>query len=473
MAGECAGRSDSTVPRAALAGWILFDWAAQPFFSLVQTFGYAPYFVRVLAGDPVTGQALWGYGTAAAALLVAVISPPLGALADHVGRRKLWTGIAGAIYAACCLLLWFFRPGEPGAAFMALAAFCAATVAIEIAVVFNNAMLPGLVSRTRIGLMSGLGAAFGNVGGIVAIACVLSLLLAHPGTGKTLLGIQPILGLDGARQEGARAIGPFSALWFALFVLPLFFFTPDTRHPKADTFAIKASLSTLRQTLRELPHHPNLLRFLVANMIYTDGLVALLAFSGIFASGILGWSAVQIGLFGIVVTSAGVAGAFGGGALADRIGARTVVLTALAVLMAAILLLLNLAPDRIGPFAVEPPRPERPLFGSTAEHAYLAAGIFIGLCFGALLASTRVLLIQLSSPERLTQHFALFALSGRITSFLGPLSVAVATQLIGSQRAGLAVLIFFFGTGMGLLMTVRAPAGETPGARAGTPNPVA
>ncbi|WP_245974155.1 MFS transporter [Bosea caraganae] len=442
-------------PRLALAGWVLFDWAAQPFFSLVQTFGYAPYFVRVMVGDPVAGQAYWGYGTAVAALLIAVLSPTLGAIVDQMGRRKLWIGATGAIYALCCVLLWFCRPGEPGAIVMALAAVCVAAVAIEIAVMVNNAMLPGLVDRSHVGRLSGLGAALGNVGGVVATLLVLTLFVANPGTGKTLLGIAPILGLDGAHQEGARAIGPFSALWFGCFILPLLLFTPDARPIRTGTPTIRAGLSALRASLRELPRHPALLRFLIANMIYTDGLVALFAMGGIFASSILGWTAIQVGLFGMLVTTAGIAGALAGGSLVDRIGARAVVLLTLGLLMAALAGTLSLGPDHVGPWAVAPPRPDRVLFDSAAERVYLAIGTLIGLCSGALLASTRIVLIGLAPPDRLTQFFGLFALSGRVTAFLGPLSVAVATQLMASQRAGIAVLMVFFAVGMALLATVK------------------
>jgi len=455
MAGRHGGHSEARAPRLALAGWVLFDWAAQPFFSLIQSFGYAPFFVRAVVGDPVAGQAYWGYATAAAALLIALLSPTLGAVMDQMGHRKRWILACGALYALGCSMLWFGRPGEPGAVAVALVAFVLAAVAIEIATAVNNAMLPGLASRARIGRLSGLGAALGNIGGVVAIALMVTLLLADPRTGRTLIGIAPILGLDGATQEGARAVGPFAALWFGVFVLPMLLFTPDIRAPARGVATLKQSLLTLRATLRELPAHPNMLRFLIANMIYTDGLVAFLALGGILASGTLGWSPAQVGLFGILVTVSGIGGALLGGALVDRLGAKTVVLVALALMMVALVGILSVRPGQIGPFPVELPQPGRTLFDSAAERAQLSIGALIGVAFGAILASARIILVQLAPPDRLTQFFGLFALSGRITAFLGPLCVAVATQLLASQRAGIAVLLVFFALGMGLLLTVR------------------
>lgn len=455
MMGLHACMRDPGVSRAALWGWVLFDWAAQPFFSLVQSFGYAPYFVRGVVGDPVAGQAYWGYGTAAAALMIALLSPTLGAFVDQTGHRKRWIAGAGVVYAVCCVLLWFCRPGEAGAIVTALAAFAGAAVAIEIAAVVNNAMLPGLVREAHVGRLSGLGAAVGNVGGVVAILLALALLIANPGTGRTVLGTEPILGLNGAVQEGARAIGPFAALWFGCFILPLLLFTPDIRQPGTAP-ALRAGLSALRATLRDLPRHPNLVWFLVANMIYTDGLVTLAAMGGIFALGILGWTTVHLGLFGILVTVAGIAGALAGGALVDRLGPKTVVLLALGLLMATLACMLALGPGHFGPWELTPPRPDRALFDSAAERVHLAIGTVIGLSFGALLASTRVVLVGLAPPDRLAQFFGLFALSGRVTAFLGPLTVALVTQLLASQRAGIAVILLFFAVGAVLLLKVQS-----------------
>lgn len=456
-------REAAGATRAAIAGWVLFDWAAQPFFSLIQSFGYAPYFVRVLVGDPVAGQAYWGYGTAVAALVIALLSPAIGVLVDQGGGHKRWIAALGLIYATACALLWFAEPGGRNAVLLALGLFCVGTVAIEIATVVNNAMLPGLAAPATTGRLSGLGAAFGNIGGVIAILLALAFLVANPATGRTLLGSGPLFGLDGTRQEGARLLGPFAALWFCVFILPLLTFMTEVRsHGRQSGRTLGRALKTLSATLRALPREPNLLRFLIANLIYTDGLVALFALGGIFASGILGWSAVHIGLFGIMVTVVGIAGAFAGGVLSDRIGAKSVVILALGLLTLALCGLLSLGPTHIGPWVVEAPRPDRVLFSAAAERAYLALGALIGLSAGALLATTRLVLIALAPPERLAQLLGFFALSGRITAFLGPLCVALATQLMASQRAGIAVLLLFFLTGMAVLATVktgRAPRG--------------
>src|SRR3954447_8809971 len=229
--------------RRALVGWVLFDWACQPFFTLVTTFVYAPYFAATLAPNPVEGQALWGYATAMAGLGLAGLSPALGSIADATGPKKPWIAASGLVLFAACAALWFARPGAPHAVGLALLAFGVATVAAEVAAVFNNAMMPHLVPPERLGRLSGTGWAVGYVGGLVSLVLVLGFLAASPETGKTYVGLAPLFGLDAARREGDRVVGPLAAVWFLVFVLPLFLFTPDlprSGRPTAD--AVRAGL---------------------------------------------------------------------------------------------------------------------------------------------------------------------------------------------------------------------------------------
>jgi UMF1 family MFS transporter len=443
-------------PRSALAGWVLFDWAAQPFFTLVLTFVYAPYFATAVASSPERGQALWGFATAAAGFTIALCSPVLGAIADASGQRKPWIAAFGAVLVIASASLWFGRPGDAGSIMIVLMAFAIATVAVEFATVFNNAMMPGLVPPDKLGRLSGAGWATGYVGGLVSLIITLGLLAGNPETGKTLLGLDPLFGLGPAQREGDRAAGPLSSIWFVVFVLPLFLFTPDTPKKRPVREAVRQGLATLRLTLRELPRHRNVALFLLANMIYADGLVALFAFGGIFAASTFGWITIEIGLFGILLTITGTAGALIGGALDDRIGSKPVILGALTLLLLSLFAILCIGRDYVGPFTVTPPMPGDGLYASAGEKAYLAIGAAIGFAAGPLQAASRTFLARIAPPDRITQFYGLFALTGRITSFLGPLLVASVTQLASSQRAGLSVITVFFLVGGLLLASVRA-----------------
>jgi len=214
-------------PRAAVVSWIFFDWAAQPYFTLITTFVFAPYFATSIAPNPATGQSLWGFAMAAAGMLIALLSPVLGAIADASGRRKPWIAAFGALLVLGSSTLWIGRPGDQAIIAPLLMAVALASVGAEFATVFNNAMMPTLVPPERIGRLSGNGWATGYVGGIISLVIVLGFLAANPETGRTLLGFKPLFGLDPAMHEGDRAAGPLTALWFIIFVTPMFLFTPD------------------------------------------------------------------------------------------------------------------------------------------------------------------------------------------------------------------------------------------------------
>lgn len=452
-------------PRRAIFGWVLFDWACQPFFTLVTTFIYAPYFASAVAGDPARGQALWGFATAAAGIVIAFTSPFVGAVADATGRRKPWIAAFGSLLILGSLGLWLGTPGGESTILVVLIAFAIATIGVEFATVFNNAMMPNLVPPHKIGWLSGLGWATGYLGGLVSLAFALLFLSTNPHTGLTLLGTPPAFGLDAMAREGDRAVGPLTALWFVVFVTPMMLFTPDGKRALKLGPALSAGFRTTLQTLREARQHKNIGTFLLANMIYTDGLVALFAFGGIYAAGTFGWGAIQLGVFGILLTITGTAGALLGGWLDDKLGARPVILASLLILFVSCIAILSIGRDHIFFFVpVTPAASGAGLFSSLPEKLYIGIGLFIGLAAGPLQAASRTMLVRLAPRNQLAQFFGLFALSGKLTSFMGPFLVATVTALTMSQKAGVSVLVVFFAIGAFLLLRVVVVSGGS-GAR--------
>lgn len=444
-------------PRRAVTAWIFFDWSTQPFFTLITTFVFAPFFAAALASDPAQGQALWGYATGFAGLCIALLSPLLGGIADRTGPRKPWIAIFGALLVLGSAALWFAVPGSTTAVPIALAGFIVATIGAEFATTFNNAMMTRLVPPERLGWLSGTGWAVGYLGGLLSLALTLGLLAADPSTGRTLAGLTPIFGLDAAAREGDRFSGPLTALWFIVFVTPMFLLTPDSARTGMNLReAAKGGVGRLKATLAELPRLPSLGRFLLANMIYQDALVALFAFGGIYAAGVFGWQTIELGIFGIMLTITGTLGAWLGGKLDDAIGGKRVVMGAISCLLLACFGILSLDRDTVF-FVIKsiPPSPGDGLFASLPEQVYLALGLLIGLVAGPLQASSRSLMARLAPEGRHGEFFGLFALSGKVTSFMGPTLVALATTLFASQRAGLAVLVAFFLAGGLLLAGVR------------------
>ncbi len=454
-------RSARSASRLAIAGWVLFDWACQPFFTLIITFVYAPYFASAVVGDPTHGQALWGFAAGAAGIFIALFSPVLGAIADATGRRKPWIATFGALLVVGSALLWFGKPGDPSTIPIVLIAFVVGAIGVEFATVFNNSMMPSLVPKDRLGRLSGLGWGMGYVGGLVSLVVALGFLAANPETGKTLFGLTPLFGLDPMLREGDRVTGPLTALWFIVFVLPLFLFTPDGAPGLPLSRAIRSGWAAIRETVREARQHRNLGLFLLANMIYADGLVALFAFGGIYAVGTFGWHTIELGIFGILLTITGTVGAISGGWLDDRFGPKRVIIGSLMLLIFSSAAILSIGRDMIlFMIPVAPPVAGGGLFGSAAEKLYLALGLLIGLAAGPLQAASRTLLARLAPQEKLAEFFGLFALSGKITSFAAPTLVATVTAMTASQRAGVSVLLAFFTVGALLLARVRISDGN-------------
>jgi UMF1 family MFS transporter len=441
--------------RTAVISWIFFDWAAQPYFTLITTFVFAPYFAGFVAPDPAQGQALWGFATAAAGLMIALLSPVLGAIADASGRRKPWIAGFGALLVIGASLMWFGKPGDPSVIPSLLLAYAIASVGVEFATVFNNAMMPTLVPPDRIGRLSGTGWATGYIGGILSLILVLGFLAANPETGRTLFGVAPLFGLDPVTHQGDRITGPLTGIWFVIFVTPMFLLTPDYPAKRPIRAALHEGLSGLKRTLAELPKQKSLATFLLANMIYSDGLVSLFAFGGIYAAGTFGWQTIQIGSFGILLAIAGTFGAWLGGKLDDKLGPKRVIAGSLLILLFALSAILLVDKDSILFVKVAPPAPGGALFSGAAERAYLVLGCLIGAAGGPLQAASRTLLIRLAPKDRIAQYFGLFALTGKVTSFIGPLLIGAVTAVTASQKAGMALLVVFFLAGLALLTRVK------------------
>jgi UMF1 family MFS transporter len=401
---------------------------------------------------------LWAYATGIAELIAAVLAPVLGAIADAGQPRKPWIAGFSALLVVGMCGLWLAAPGRTDLAPLVLIAFGLAIIGAELATVFNNAMMTSLVSGRKLGTLSGLGWATGYVGGLVSLVIVAGFLVADPSTGKTVLGFQPLVPVDPATREGDRLVGPFSALWYLVFVLPLFLFTPDVRATPLEARPVSATLGQLMRSVKELVRdHGQVALFLLARMLYADGLGAVFAFGGIYAATVFGWGATELGLFGIILVLAGTIGAALGGPLDDAKGSKTViVLTLLLFIVAAIGVLSVDAGHVLFVVPVEAKVPGSAPFSSIGEHVYLAFAMLVGITSGPIQSSSRTLLARLCPPGKMTEFFGFFSFSGKITAFAAPLLIGAVTHASGSQRLGIASSLIFLVGGLLLLLKVRA-----------------
>jgi UMF1 family MFS transporter len=450
----------NTAPPSALAGWAMFDWAGQPFYTLVQTFLFAPYFANVVVSDPSQGQAAWGYAAAFAGAIVAIGSPMLGAVADSGGRRKPWIALFGLMLVVGLCLLWFATPKLQGPMFfLVLAGYALAFAGAEFAAVFNNAIMPTLVRSDQLGRLSGIAWGLGYAGGLVSLALVAGFIVTDPSSGKTMLGMDPILSLDQASREGDRLVGPLCAAWFILFVIPFFLFVPDNKqtvHGRSES-PIRDALKSLWTTVRNLPKDDrNILWMLIARMLYADGLAAIFVFGGIYGASVFGWRTFDLGLFGIILAGTGAVGAVIGGLLDDRVGAKTVIVGSIVILLIGFFGILSVDKGSVL-FALSIPEKQAGsgAFSSLGEQVFLGFAILIGLVAAPVQAAGRSLLARLAPPERMTQYFGLFAFSGKATAFAAPLMIALVTTITGSQRWGIATTALFLIGGLIFMLPVK------------------
>ena len=417
--------------RRAVAAWCLYNWASHTFPSVITTFVFATYFTQAVAPSPVLGTAWWGHAQAAAGLTIAILSPVLGSVADLTGRRKLWLAAFTIIDVLAIAALWFVTP-SPASVWLGLVGIAVATVAYEVATVFYNALLPEIAPRAYLGRISGWGWGIGYVGGIIALAVVLLVFVQAP---------TPPFGLDKAAAEHVRAAAPLSALWYAVFALPLFLWVAEPVRARLPLrVAVHRGVSDLWATIVDLwtSDRRHILWFLIAQMIYTDGLTTLFAFGGIYAAGTFGMSMSEVIVFGIALNLTAAVGALAFAWVDDWVGPRRTIALALAaiiVLSVAILLIHS-----------------KPWFWGVA--------LVLGMFFGPAQAASRSLIARVAPESHRTQMFGLFALSGRVTAFIGPAVLATATSVFDSQRAGMATIVLFFATGLALLLWKVAPAAE-------------
>lgn len=448
--------------RKRIWGWYFFDWASQPYNTLLLTFIFGPYFASTVSSNLVAegiapeaaraqAQAYWGWGLAIAGLLIAVLAPVLGAIADNSGRKLPWIWLFSGMYFIGSAALWWTAP-QDFSVLWALFFFGVGLIGMEFATIFTNSYLPDLdADPAELGRISGSGWAFGYVGGVVALAIMLGLFQATA-SGNTMAGIAPLLGLDPATRADTRIVGPLTAAWFALFMIPFFLTARESARPAATPLSVRSSIGDLLTTLKSLPRHPSLLAYLGSSMFYRDGLNGMYTFGGIYAVGVLEWSITQVGIFGIIAAISGAVACWISGRVDRRIGPMPVIVFCVGLLALVALLVVMITPTSILGI---------PLAEGSAmpDITFFIAGALIGAAGGSLQSSSRNMMTRQANPARMTEAFGLYALSGKATSFLAPALIALTTQLTGSARLGVSPVVGLFIIGLILLFWVK-PKGD-------------
>jgi UMF1 family MFS transporter len=410
--------------RTAIVAWCMYDWACAAFSIIVTTFIFSTYFTTHIATNQIVGTYQWANAMSLAGIIIALASPLVGAIADHGGHHKTWLFFFTGVAIISSALLWFAYP-DPHSVYFTLACVVVGTVGYEVAFVFYNSFLPHLAPNLYLGRISGIGWGCGYLGGIVALSIALFLFV------RTDLSW-----IDKQTAEQIRICGPFVALWLLIFSLPLFFLVPKlstVSQPLPQ--AIRAGWRELISTMKKLPRKKNIFRYLISHMVYTDGLNTLFAFGGIYAAGTYHFTFEEVLLFGITMNITAGLGAILLGWLDDWLGSKEIVLISLVCLV-----ILGI-----------------PLLLLDNKNVFWGVALLLCLFVGPVQSASRTLMVKLIGTQNTqsTEMFGLYALSGRITAFMGPWLFGLMTFCFNSQRVGMAMVLVFLAVGAILLLPVK------------------
>ena len=411
--------------RKEIWSWCFYDFGNSAFTTLVITFIYSTYFTKAIAENEIDGTYLWSQAIAITAVIVSLLSPILGAIADKGGYRKIFLTLTTYMSIGATALLFFPIKGQ---ILFALILVVIANVNFELGGVFYNAYLPEIVSRKKIGRISGIGWGAGYLGGLLAML-VAMIGFVSPDV--------PWFGLNIDTGEHIRATNILVAAWFFIFTLPAILYLKEKKVESANRIGIVVlnSIQALKKTFQEIKIYKNTVRFLISRLIYNDGLVTIFAFGAIYASGTFGFTFNEIMIFGIVLNIAAGSGAFLMGYIDDVIGGKLTIQISLIGLMIAVLLAV---------FA-------------NSKLLFWVSGIIVGLFAGPNQSASRSLMGRLTPPDKINEFYGFFAFSGKLTSFLGPMLLGIFTKYFSSQRYGVAVVFIFFFVGFLLMRNVNEP----------------
>lgn len=433
--------------------------ARDPYVIVISIYIFVPWFVTQVVGDPVQGQTLIAQGSKWGGWAVMASMPLIGAVIDRVGPRKPFLASVIVAMALICASLWWVMPaGQPGlGAYWVVWAGGVMTWLMAAHEMLHNSLLVPAAGVRGAARASGAGLAGGNAASVFLLLVVLIAFSLPGSVAWPWVPAQPLFGLDPALGEPARITGPIVAGLLLLGSLPLLLRVPDwPRSTMRLGAAVRGGLADLLQLLRDLKGNRNPLLYLLARMVFTDGLTAILLFGGIFAAGTMGWDTLSMLGYGITLSIAAVAGGLLAGRLDMWVGPRPALIAELVALIILQALLLGSGKARILYTAVEPVRLwDGPMFTTLPELVFLAIGCGMAITVTAAYASSRTLLTRVAPPEKLGVYFGIYALSGYATMWLGPLLVEQATRIGGTQASGFIPVIGLLAAGLFLMLFVK------------------
>jgi MFS transporter, UMF1 family len=404
----------------SILSWAFFDFGSSAFNTLMVTFVFNVYFVRVLVGDPQHGTVLWTRAVNISAVIVALIGPILGAVADYSAKKKLFLVLFSLQSIIFTALLFFVGPG---AALPAMVLFTIANTGFEASNIFYSAFLPEVAESRLLGRVSGFGYFVGYMGGLLSLA----------------LGLGMVKGwVPETNHLNVRATILLVAAWYLVFSLPMFFLVKEQAVAKTIHGGyLRHGFGRLAETIRHAGHYREAGKLLIARMIYNDGLVTIIAMAAIYANAVLGMTLEQVLMMAIALNVAAGIGALSFGYLDDRIGGKKTIAISLVLLTAAGILGVT----------------------TNTVRGFWIAATLIGLMMGPNQSASRSLLSRLVPEHKHGEFFGLYAFSGKMSSIFGPLVYGTVVASTGNHKLAMSSIIGFFLVGLVLLQSVKEREG--------------
>jgi MFS transporter, UMF1 family len=414
------------VTKKEILGWCMYDVADSAFTTVIVTALYAPYFSKIVVGNPQRADFLWGLGASISEVIVALLAPILGAIADYSGSRKKFL-------AVCAVTIVFFTGAlyfvGPGATALGLGLYIIANTGFAGGGVFIDSFLPGISNESNAGRISGMKWTLGYLSGLVAVSLCLPLsknIVDNPNPEQLSM---------------ARLIPLVVALYYAIAVIPTFIFLRDRSVAKplpAGENYVTVGFRQLKNTLKHIRRYKELFKLLIAFLIYNDGVVTVIYFAALYASNTIGFTTEEITIMFIAMNVIAAAGAFAFGWVADRIGQKTTIMISLCIWLAAVVL----------------------AYFAYSKAAFYGVATLAGIGMGSSQSVTRSLVALFTPKENAAEFFGFLGIAGKALAFLGPLIFGTISKATGSQRPAILAIGMFFIVGMILLSFVNEARGK-------------
>ncbi len=406
--------SASSASRRTILSWTLFDFANTAFYVLILTVGYPLYFKKVIVGGGAEGDALWGLSFSLSMLIVAVLSPILGAVADYGAGKKRFLWLFTLLCVLCTAGLFFVGDSMILAGMILLVL---ANIGFEGGLVFYDAFLPEITTERSYGRVSGYGFAMGYLGSLVTLVIAMPLYAG---------------GFETANLANVRMSFLLAAVMFFLFALPLFIVVPDRqRHASLKLNFAAIGLRRIRSTFQEFPKYRNVGRFLLAYFLYIDAVNTIVIFSSIFADETLKLPIQDIIIFFAIVQTSALIGSVLFGILADKIGHKKTLVISLLIWLAVVTLAY---------FVVD-------------AAMFFGVGVLAGVALGSSQSSSRSLMTTIIPPEKKTEFFGFYSFFGKASAIIGPVLFGVVSSYANQRMALVSVGVLLL-AGLALLNRV-------------------